>query len=155
MGRPREPIDLLLAKGKARKTKAEIERRRAEEINIPPELKNVTAPDYLPDKLKAEFDEIARKLLLIGIITELDEDALARYLLAKQQYLQLTSSFNKMAKVGTVIDLEKVQRMQDKAFQQCRASANDLGLTVKSRANLVMPKVEEPKPNKFSQFNTG
>jgi len=86
-------------------------------------------------------------------MTELDEDCLARYLLSKQSYLQYTSMLNQATKNNKITEMEKLMTMQDKAFKQCRASANDLGLTIASRCKLVMPEVkEQPKENKFSKF---
>ena len=42
---------------------------------------------------------------------------------------------------------------QDRALKQCRACANDLGLSISSRAKLVMPPPkEEKKENKFAKF---
>ena len=60
---------------------------------------------------------------------------------------------NKATKQNKIVEMEKLISMQDKAFKQCRASANDLGLTIASRCKLVMPTVEEkPKENKFTKF---
>ena len=43
--------------------------------------------------------------------------------------------------------------LQDKSFKQCRACANDLGLTITSRCKLILPKTpENPKENKFAKF---
>ena len=135
ISRPRQPIELLQAKGNKHLTKSEIEERQKMELKV--DFRDVKIPDYLPQNLVDEFNDIAGKLLQIGIMTELDEDCLARYLLAKQQYLRLMT-------------------IQDKAFKQCRASANDLGLTIASRCKLVMPKIEEPpKENKFMKFSGG
>lgn len=153
MARPRQPIDLIQAKGKKHLTKAEIEKRKKEELKV--DLKNVQAPDFLPDKLKEEFNEIAKKLLSVGIMTELDEDCLTRYLLAKQSYLQYTKMLNRAIRKNAIVEMEKLATMQDKAFKQCRASGNDLGLSITSRCKLIMPDVqkEEPKVNKFSKFS--
>lgn len=153
MGRPRQPIELVKAKGKKHLTKSEIEKREKSELKV--DLKDVTAPDYLPSNLKKEFEDVARKLLKIGIMTELDEDCLARYLLSKQSYLLYTSMLNKSIKKNNLSEMEKLTTMQDKAFKQCRACANDLGLTIGSRCKLVMPVVEEKlKENKFTKFGT-
>lgn len=150
-GRPRQPIEVIVAKGKKHLSKAEIEARRNSELKV--DLKNVEIPEYLSPKLKEEFKEIAVKLLDIGIMTELDEDCLARYLLSKQAYLQYTSMLSKATKDNKIMEMEKLITMQDKAFKQCRATANDLGLTIASRCKLVMPQAkEEPKQNKFSKF---
>lgn len=151
VARPRQPIELVKAKGKKHLTKAEIEAREKSELKV--ELKNVSIPEYLPAKLKEEFVDVANKLLIVGVMTELDEDCLARYLLSKQSYLQYTSMLNKATKNNKIIEMEKLMTMQDKAFKQCRACANDLGLTIASRCKLVMPTIEEkPKENKFSKF---
>lgn len=147
MGNPKQPIALVVAKGKTHLSKAEIKEREEAELKV--DLTNVTPPSYLPSELVEEFNEIAGKLLHIGIITELDEDCLARYLLSKQTYLEYTSLLNKAIKDKKILDMEKVATLQDKAFKQCRASANDLGLTIISRCKIVIPKVEEPKENKF------
>ena len=151
MARPRQPIELVKAKGKKHLTKAEIEARENAELKV--ELKNVSIPEYLPAKLKEEFVDIAKKLLIVGVMTELDEDCLARYLQSKQNYLQYTSMLNKAIKKNNIVEMEKLMTMQDKAFKQCRASANDLGLTIASRCKLVMPEPKEPpKENKFAKF---
>ncbi len=151
MARPRQPIELVKAKGKKHLTKAEIEAREKSELKV--DLKDVNAPVYLPAKLKREFVEIADKLLIVGVMTELDEDCLARYLLSKQSYLQYTSMLNKATKKNNIVEMEKLMTMQDKAFKQCRACANDLGLTIASRCKLVMPETKEPpKENKFTKF---
>lgn len=153
MARPRQPIELIQAKGKKHLSKAEIEARKKSELKV--NLKDITIPEYLPEKLKTEFEDIANKLLIVGVMTELDEDCLVRYLLSKQSYLQYTNMLNKATRQNKISEMDKLMSLQDKAFKQCRASANDLGLTIASRCKLVMPTVEEkPKENKFSKFGT-
>lgn len=146
-GRKREPVDLIVAKGKTHLSKEEIKRRREQEIKVP--YTDVTAPDYLPEELVPEFDDIAQKLLDINIMTELDEDTLARYLLSKRQYLKLTYILDTAMNEMDIDTLSKYQTMQDKAFKQCRMGASDLGLSITSRAKLVVPVKEAPPKNKF------
>jgi len=154
MARPRQPIELVLAKGKKNLTKAEIEQRRAQEVKV--DFKNVTPPDYLPAKLRKDFEEIAKKLLAIGIMTELDEDCLARYLIAQSNYLNYTKLLAKAMRSENMDDIIKAQRAQDVAFRQCQSAANALGLTISSRCKLVMPQVEvEQSKNKFDRFRSG
>ena len=154
MARPRQPIELIEAKGRAHFTKTQIEERRKSELKV--NLTDIQVPDYLPDKLKDEFIDVSSKLLKLNIMTELDEDTLARYLLAKQQYLQYTSLLSKATRQGNMGEVEQISRLQDKAFKQCRAGAIDLGLTISSRCRLVVPKNdEEPKINKFAIYASG
>lgn len=150
MAGPRQPIELVIAKDKKHLTKEEIEKRKSTELKAP--IGNIEPPDYLPEKLWTEFNDIANKLIKINIMTELDVDLLARYLLSKQAYLALTSKYLKAIGKGDV-QSEKLSVMQDKAFKQCQAAARDLGLTIGSRCKLVIPKTEEEKPiSKWAKF---
>lgn len=154
MARPRQPIALVQAKGAKHLTKSEIAKREAEELSVPiPAI--VEPPDYIADapKLVEEFNDIAAKLIALKILTELDADSLARYLLAKQNYLQYTSLLNSAIRKNKVAEMATIQTMQDKAFKQVRAAASDLGLTISSRCRLVVPQAPEPKKNKFSRFS--
>ena len=153
MARPRQPIALVQAKGAKHLTKEEIAKRTAEELDVPiPET--IKPPDYIADapKLVEEFNDIAGKLIALKILTELDADSLARYLLAKQNYLQYTSLLNSAIRKNKVAEMAAIQTMQDKAFKQVRAAASDLGLTISSRCRLVVPQAPPPKTNKFSRF---
>lgn len=151
VARPRQPIEVIKAKGKKHLTKAEIEARQKTELKV--DLKNIKVPPYIKGKLVKEFREIASKLLDIGVMTELDEDCLARYLISKESYLKYTDMLNEFTRQNKILEMEKLLTMQDKAFKQCRACANDLGLTIASRCKLVVPEVKEkPKENKFSKF---
>lgn len=151
MGRSKQPVDLLIAKGKKHLTKAEIQERRNSEIKV--DFKDVKPPEYLPQSLVEEFNDIANKLITIGILTELDADCLARYLLSKQTYLQYTKLLTVALKKNDLNAMDKLMSLQDKAFKQTRASAGDLGLTISSRCKLVMPTVvEQVKTNKFDRF---
>ncbi|MGY6209720.1 phage terminase small subunit P27 family [Cytobacillus firmus] len=151
MARPRQPTDLLLVKGKKHLTKEEIAKRKASEVKAPAD--KVRAPSYLPNDLKKEFRKIAKELLDIEIITNLDVDALARFIISRKMYLELTKKI--LGNTALLLDKDTIS-IQDKLFKQCRASASDLGLTISSRCKLVVPKKEEKKePSKFSKFGRG
>ena len=151
MARPREPIELVVAKGKKHISKAEIEARRAQEIQVP--FKEIKPPKYLNAKQKKTFKELAGKLLAIRIYTELDADALARYIIAQDLYISYTQAINELIEKGNLVLLKEIQNMQDKAFRQAQTSARDLGLTISSRCRLEVPVKEEvPRVNKFDKF---
>ncbi|MFJ6204218.1 phage terminase small subunit P27 family [Bacillus pumilus] len=174
MARPRQPVDLLLVKGKKNLTKKEIEERREQEIKAPDD--KVKAPSYLPKDLKREFKKIADELKNIGIMTNLDVDALARFLFAKKLYLQVTEQLldqGPMKKVvvrnldnaGNVVsedeklvpndDYSDLLINQDKLFKQCRQASSDLGLTISSRCKLVIPKKDDGKPKSKEEERFG
>ena len=139
MPKQREPVDMVIAKGRKHFTKRDIEERRAKEIDVP--FKNVLAPKYLNKQQKKEFYDIAYKLLEIGVMTELDEDALARYLLVKDEYLIYSQAVMELLAQGLISDAAALSNIKDKLFKQVRSAAADLGLTITSRCKLVVPKV--------------
>lgn len=161
-GRPKEPINLIMAKGKKHLTKAEIKERQETEIRT--DYINVKPPEYLNQDEKEEFNRIAKILLDIGIITELDEDCLAHYLISNTTYVKYTKKIRelenqllkakKIEKKNKILsDIDLYLTYQARALKQCRACANDMGLSISSRAKLVMPPSKDPpKENKFSKF---
>ena len=93
-GRPREPIDLIKAKGKKHLTEEEYETRKAQELDVP--FTDVQPPDYLTAKQKREFNEIASQLVALNIMTELDTNVLAQYCIAKTLYLDYSDQLKKV-----------------------------------------------------------
>ena len=93
-GRPREPIDLIKAKGKKHLTKAEYEERKNSELQVP--FTDVAPPSYLTAKQKKEFREIAGRLVQLNIMTELDTDVLAQYCIAKTLYLDYSDQLKEV-----------------------------------------------------------
>lgn len=139
MARPREPIDLIKAKGRTHLTEKEYRARKEEEVDVP--YVNVHPPDYLTGKKQIEkFDYYANMLLSIGIFTELDVDCLARYIMGEQLYLQYTNLLVKLIRSEDYDELGRIQTLQDRAFRQCQQCARDLGLTISSRCKLIVPK---------------
>lgn len=94
-GRPRKP----LATNKKHFTKKEREERMEQELKVP--FKDVKAPSYLTAKQKREFNEYAAPLVQLEIMTELDVDCLAQFIIAKHLYLKYTKQISK------IIDSEK------------------------------------------------
>lgn len=162
MARPRQPIDLIEAKGKKHLTKAEKEARRATEVA--PCTDGIEAPDYLTAAEKKRFDTLAEQLQKIKIMGETDVEALARYITAQGLYEQSVKDLKRAQKdrpkdadANTLIAwaelLEKLDKRQDRYFKQATAAASKLGLTITDRCKLVAPvKQEEPKVNKFNKF---
>ncbi|WP_343119270.1 phage terminase small subunit P27 family, partial [Clostridioides difficile] len=99
---------------------------------------NIQAPSYLPVELQQEFYEIAKELIRINIMSNLDIDSLARFIISKKLYIDITE---KILKNTCLITDKDIINSQDKLFKQCRQSASDLGLTISSRCKLVVPKV--------------
>lgn len=164
MPKRKEPISVIEMKGKKHLTKAEIEERRASEVKA--SSNNIKPPTYLPKDLKKEFKKISKELISIEIMSNLDCDSLARFLISQKEYVIISKLINdrdpivvvekeKRNEDGEVIDVEKIEMingnyesllvMQDRLFKQCRQAANDLGLTISSRCKLVVPIKTEGK----------
>ena len=152
MAGQRLPLEVVQARGSKHLTKAEIQERREREIK--PITDNIIAPDYLTKKQKDEFYRIAGQLDKLKIMGETDVDALARYIVANDFYVNAVKQMRKTDVKNDPIKFEAWAKIQGRYFKQCRSSANDLGLSVSSRCKLVVPesRSETPKENKFKKF---
>ena len=181
MPNTREPINLLLAKGRKHLTQEDIQRRMATEPIAPADA--IQPPEYLSKKQRDEFSALAEELRRIKIIGNVDAGELARYVIAHGFYARYTKLLRTLPKkkrarlrelraklaaeegravvAGEEIDDEdaalELERslvlLQDKYFAQCEATARALGLNITSRCKLVIPQ-ERPvrKSNKFDGF---
>lgn len=165
MARPREPIDLIMHKGKSHKTKEEIERRKENEVKAYDD--DIRPPKFLTGKAQKErFEYIAGELCRIGIMSNLDCDEVGRYIVAQKEWEKYGRLVDMMRRklsdavrsgnntlTGFYTDcLSKYETLRTKAFQQCHTCAASLGLTITSRCRLVIPKTEEVRENKFRIF---
>ena len=180
MAGQRQPTDLVVMKGKKHLTKAEIEARKNAEVVAPND--KVKPPTYLTPELKKKFRKLSKELLEIKLIANVDCDALARLLIAQEQYIEVTTKIRETplmidvpvyedrmnpdtgkyerVQVGTreVVNGERERLMiiQDRCMKQCRQGASDFGMTVSSRCRLIVPKVKDEKPeNKFAKYAGG
>lgn len=173
MAGQRQPIELVKAKGRKHLTKAEIEERERTEVRAPAD--KVTAPPYLTPPQKKAFKKMAKELREVGLIANLDVDALARLVIAQEKYVEVTAELGRQPLMVTVEvptgykdehgeqvwrkqeavngEAERLSLLQDRYFRQCRQGAADFGLTVSSRCRLAVPKKQdEPQDeNKFKK----
>jgi len=148
----RQPIELVIANGRKNLTKAEIKERRDKEVK--PITDDIIAPGYLTKKQKTEFNRIADQLKKLKIMGETDVDALARYIVANDFYINAVKQLRKAEVKNDPFKYDAWSKIQERYFKQCRTSANDLGLTISSRCKLVVPATDNTpkKENKFSKF---
>ena len=165
MARPRQPIQLVVAKGKKNLTKKEIADRLATEVA--PCAEDLSPPKYLKVTEKKRFVKIAEQLDKLGILGETDTETLARYVIAQGQYEKVTRELRTLLNASPKtasptyleeLDLwidrqERLARLQNRYFTQAQTAASTLGLTISSRCKLLAPKVDDtPKVNKFKKF---
>lgn len=147
---PRQPTDLIVAKGRKHLSKAEEAERRAREPKVE-KAKTAKQPKWLPEQLKKDFRALGKRLIAAGIYTDLDADTLGRYLVAQHQWIIATGEVEKALAQRDQEQADAWGRVQDRYFKQARNCANDMGLTVTSRCRLVVPenvkqKTEEQNP---------
>lgn len=148
MGRRKEPVELIEAKGKTHLTKAEKDRRRRSEPKSSDTA--IMCPDYITDlDDRLEFVRYAEMLDNIGIWSELHADELARYITSEKVFEELSKHLRYALSAGDIEDAAEVQKMQDKAYRQAHTSASSLGLNITSFCKLVVPKVAQDDPIDF------
>ena len=151
MAGQRQPTNLVLLKGRKHFTKAELAERIQKETVAPCDA--VAPPEYLTKEEQQRFIDLACELVRIDLLSNLDCDALARYVQSEAAYVDLNELAKKKRKqavkakdLSVVLPLlEKLENLRDKAFKQCRAAALDLGLTISSRCKLMIPKPKEER----------
>ena len=152
MAGQRLPLAVVQARGAKHLTKTEIQERQ--DIEVQPITDNIVAPDYLTKKQKTTFNKIAAQLEKLNILGETDVDALGRYITANDFYINAVKKMRTKEVKDSALLFEAWSKVQERYFKQCRAAANDLGLSISSRCKLVVPeiKTETPKENKFKKF---
>ena len=172
IARPRQPTDLVILKGRKHLTKAEIKNRKSNEVIA--NCDKVKAPLYLEKNEKKEFNKIAKELIEIGIMSNLDVDSLSFFIKTRKEYLKITKEVDARGPIkivkglerdddGNIIDereeiildedYERLLKMQIRVLETCRKCAGDLGLSISSRCKLVVPQEpEEDEENNFSKF---
>lgn len=135
------------------------------------DFKNIEAPSELNRSQKNKFYDLAYILLHFGL-TQLDEDVLARYIIARDFYFRyvnelqdvnenkntlskkwetiskiededLQELIKKIVEKAKLDDEVSLTKQQDVYFKQMRACAADLGLSISDRGKLIIPKQED------------
>lgn len=157
MAGARQPLAVVEAKGRKHLTRAEKEKRAAEEpaLAAPKEGEGskIRAPEWLPEALRPAFNDFRTQLVAAGIFSRLDRDVLGRYLVAQNQWLAATERVQAALNKGDVEEVRNWTGIQEKFFKAARNCAGDLGLTITSRCRLVIPealrKQEDPEEEAF------
>jgi P27 family predicted phage terminase small subunit len=166
MTRPRQPLKLIQAKGKKHLTKEEIAEREATEVIAPAD--SVEPPEHLSGPLKKQFNYYAKQLIELEIMSNLDVDALVRYLESYKFYREITDKLqntpatieNEVWENGEIVTdvsinevYKELHKLRKNYAAECKVFASDLGLTISSRCKLVVPKANkeeaDPRESRF------
>ncbi len=104
--RNKQPIDLIAAKGRKHLTKAEYEERKSGEISAPSDA--VKTPLFLTKKEQKTFEELSQMLIDVGVMTNLDSNALGAYIKALSNYEKAVKQLDKIRLMILSPDLQKL-----------------------------------------------
>lgn len=174
MSGPRQPVNLVLARGSAHMTKAEIADRQSSEVQ--PVTDGIVAPSFLSAAQKKDFNRIADQLQTLKIMGETDCDTLARYIVSQEQYVKTLKEIREAEKEKRSIvkdkpkpedyaddteyreimglyyttlgyadeRLDRLDKRLDRYFKQATTAAGKMGLTISDRCRLVVPGKQDP-----------
>ena len=134
------PQNVLDMRGRSHQTKAEKEKRRATEPKAP-KVKKLRAPVWLPEYLRDEFHTIGDALREAGLLSKLDIDILARYVMARDAWVAAHRQAREALDTGDPKLSAVWGKVARNYFDQCQSCAGCMGLTITSRCRLVVPEV--------------
>lgn len=150
-GRPRKPL--------AMQTGSMSKANRARREAIEAFLECPTTEFDIPECIEGErdtrrFEELRDMIMSIDkrLMTSLDADQLARYVIAERDYLAYSKKLKAAIKTWDVNELAKLQRLQDTAFKQVQTCANALGMNIQSRLKFDVPKPPAKEDDDFDRF---
>ena len=147
---PRQKLSVLEANGRKHLSKTEKAQRAAGEVELPKPAK-MRVPKWLPEYLKADFRALAKELLAADMgAAQLDRDTVGRYIVAQHQFTAACRMVQDALDQQDPDLVNKWTKAQKSYFEQARACANDMGMTITSRCRLVLPQQpEKPEENAF------
>ena len=92
-----------------------------------------SAPAYLAGSLLARWNELAPVFARMGTLTDLEVGILARYLIAENNYLQVSNQLQNALASGDGESANKWISAQDKLIKQILTLGEALGLTAEKR----------------------
>lgn len=90
-------------------------------------------PAYLSGALLRRWDELAPELTRLGTLDELSAELLAKYILAENEYLQISKLVQDTIRTESADDAGKWITAQDKLTKQILTLGAELGITPKAR----------------------
>ena len=92
-----------------------------------------SCPAYLAGTLRGRWDQLAPELAAFGSLDDLNADLLAKYILAENEYLQISKLVQDAIKAESADDADKWLNAQAKLTKQILALGAELGLTPRAR----------------------
>ena len=127
---------------------------RKDELEVPVGMPD--CPEWLDEQAKAIWDEQVRKLYNLGVISVIDQIALALYCFSVSQFLQLNNTYTVKDIVITTKTGAKKQNpayeASGKAWDRILKISKELGLTPAARAGLAPGGSKRPAEKESNRF---
>ena len=136
------PQNVIEMRDRSHQTKAEKAARRTGEPQAE-KVKQVRVPVWLPEQLRDEFAKLGRELNEVGLLSKLDFDILARYLMSRDAWIAAHHKARDALDMDDAKEAGTWSRVARTYFDQCQQCASSMGLTITSRCRLVVPKPPE------------
>ena len=136
------PQNVIEMRDRSHQTKAKKATRRASEPQTK-KVKQVRAPVWLPEHLREEFNKLGHELNDVGLLSKLDFDILARYLMSRDAWVAAHLKARDALDMDDAKEAGTWSRVARTYFDQCQQCASSMGLTITSRCRLVVPKPPE------------
>lgn len=94
------------------------------------------APAWLAGSLRVRWQELAPIFYRMGTLTDLESGILARYIVAENNYLQVSNLLQQALSAGNGEDANKWLAAQDRLIKQMQALGDSLGLTAEKRKSM-------------------
>lgn len=92
-----------------------------------------TCPGYLTGALRTRWEELAPRLQAMGTLDQGSADLAAKYILAENEYLRVSSLVQSALQLGDPEDSNKWLAAQERLTKQILMLGEELGLTPKAR----------------------
>ena len=132
MARVNLPSKFAEDHGKKNYTKAELKEKAESEVIV--DDSKIEPSSFLPEKLHDKFYWFVEEFGDVGILGNVDSDALSRYVMADHNYWKTNKALEKMAVTNEAYG--GLTLIQNRYFNQSMALAKELGLTMVSRSKL-------------------
>lgn len=140
MGREKATLEVVKATHTKHYTEAELKARQQSTVKPPPEAPTAfQAPKWMPEAFRKDFAALRGKLVARGLIEEIDKDTLAHYFVAHHGWQEAERRSIRAVEHNDSEGAKEWRGIASSYFKECRSLAADLGMTISSRAKLVLP----------------
>lgn len=136
----------MSSSGRSHLSKAELKKRAESEIHV--DSDNIQPPAFLKGKLELnKFRSIASELLKVGLITNIDCNAIGRLVVAYTKYDEIVEQLHNLDKEDLKYfdNLKKLSTLQQNYDKQILTLEREFGMTANSRSKMVVAKDSNSK----------